>query len=144
MVGGTGLEPVTSETEVGSLQINDMRAVPSIATTTCCHLISLDITQCHDRTVPKLSQRRLLTPEIDDIAAGAWRGCAFDQVELKALSQQPVGAPGSRMPAPHMRTLRFVIWAANSSAESSLRFSPLQVLTSVLSQYIDETQFGLA
>src|ERR1700740_961921 len=33
-----------------------MRAVPPLATRACCHLISLDITQCHDRTVPKLSQ----------------------------------------------------------------------------------------
>ena len=58
--------------------------------------MSLDVTQCHDRAVPKLSQRRLLIPEIDDIAAGAWRGCAFDQDELKAVSQQSVGEPGSR------------------------------------------------
>jgi hypothetical protein len=27
-------------------------------------VISLDITQCHDRTVPKLSQRPLLDPEL--------------------------------------------------------------------------------
>jgi hypothetical protein len=44
------------ETEVGCLRINDMRAVPSSATRACCHLVSLDITQCNDRTVPRLSQ----------------------------------------------------------------------------------------
>jgi len=105
--------------------------------------MSLDITQCHERTVPKLSQRRLLTPEIDDIAAGAWRGCAFDQDGLKAVSQQPVGETGPRYAGAY-EGLVVCHWAANSSAESILRFSPLQVLTSVLSQYIDETQFGLA
>src|SRR5215470_2351776 len=47
------------ETEVGCLRINDMRGVFPIATRTCCHLISLDITQCHERTVPKLSQNAI-------------------------------------------------------------------------------------
>jgi len=54
---GSNQWPLPCETEVGCLWINDMRAVPPIATRTCCHLISLDITQCHSRTVPKLSQR---------------------------------------------------------------------------------------
>jgi hypothetical protein len=38
MVGGTGIEPVAP-------------------TGTWYHVMSLDITQCHDLTVPKLSQR---------------------------------------------------------------------------------------
>src|SRR5262249_14282223 len=58
---GSNQWPLPCETEVGCLRINDMRAVPPIATGTCCHLISLDITQCHDRTVPKLSQTPLAT-----------------------------------------------------------------------------------
>jgi hypothetical protein len=59
---GSNQWPLPCETGVGCLRINDMRAVPPIATRTCCHLISLDITQCHGRTVPKLSQRSL--PEV--------------------------------------------------------------------------------
>ena len=55
---GSNPWPLPCETEVGCLRINDMRAVPPIATSTCCHLISLDIKRCHDRTVPKLSQTR--------------------------------------------------------------------------------------
>src|SRR6516162_1049547 len=59
--GGTGSNqwPLPCETGVGCLRINDMRAGSPIASRTCCHLISLDITQCHDRTVPKLSQRAI-------------------------------------------------------------------------------------
>src|SRR5262249_42777712 len=53
---GSNQWPLPCETEVGCLQINDMRAGPPIATRTYCHLISLDITQCHGRAVPKLSQ----------------------------------------------------------------------------------------
>src|SRR5262245_12191660 len=49
--------PLPCETEVGCLRIKDMRVGPPTATRTWCHLISLDITQCHGRTVPKLSQR---------------------------------------------------------------------------------------
>jgi hypothetical protein len=62
---GSNQWPLPCETEVGCLRINDMRAAPPIATRTCCHLISLDITQCHDRTVPKLSQRPLSTSSTD-------------------------------------------------------------------------------
>jgi hypothetical protein len=40
---GSNRWPLPCETEVGCLQINDMRAVHPIATRTCCHLISLDI-----------------------------------------------------------------------------------------------------
>src|SRR6516165_4828743 len=54
---GSNQWPLPCETGVGCLRINDIGAVWPIATRTCCHLISLDITQCHDRTVPKLSQR---------------------------------------------------------------------------------------
>ena len=50
---------IACETEVGSLQINDMRAETPIATGTWYHVMSLDITQCHDLTVPKLAQRPL-------------------------------------------------------------------------------------
>src|SRR5262250_1556103 len=47
---GSNQWPLPCETEVGCLRINDMRAGPPIATRTCCHLISIDITQCHGRT----------------------------------------------------------------------------------------------
>jgi hypothetical protein len=61
MVGGTGIEAVAlpCETEVGCLQINDMRVDFPIATGGWHHVMSFDITQCHDRTVPKLSRRPL-------------------------------------------------------------------------------------
>jgi hypothetical protein len=36
-----------------------MRAETPIATGTWYHVMSLDITQCHDLTVPKLAQRPL-------------------------------------------------------------------------------------
>jgi len=39
--------------------INNMRAVSPIATGTWYHVTSFDVTQCHDLTVPKLSQRPL-------------------------------------------------------------------------------------
>src|SRR5215471_8662375 len=54
---GSNQWPLPCETEVGCLRIKDMRVGPPTATRTWCHLISLDITQCHGRTVPKLSQR---------------------------------------------------------------------------------------
>jgi hypothetical protein len=56
-VGGTGIEPVAlpCETGVGCLQINDMRDASPVATGTRYHVMSFDITQCHDRGVPKLS-----------------------------------------------------------------------------------------
>ena len=47
---GSNQWPLPCETEVGCLQINDMRAGFLIATRTCCHLISLDITQCRSVT----------------------------------------------------------------------------------------------
>jgi hypothetical protein len=37
-------------------RINDMRAGFPVATGTYYHVMSLDITQCHDPIVPKLSQ----------------------------------------------------------------------------------------
>jgi len=49
------------ETGVGDLRINDMRAGSPVATGTSYHVMSFDITQCHDRTVPKLSQRTAST-----------------------------------------------------------------------------------
>src|ERR1700732_436100 len=54
---GSNQWPLPCETEVWGLQINDMRDRFPVATRTCYHVISLDITQRHDRTVPKLSQR---------------------------------------------------------------------------------------
>src|SRR5258708_39268155 len=54
---GSNQWPLPCETEVGCLRINDMRAVSPIATRTWYHVMSFDITQCHERTVPKLSQR---------------------------------------------------------------------------------------
>src|SRR5439155_8160072 len=53
---GSNQWPLPCETEVGCLRINDMRAKTPIATGTCYHVMSRDITQCHLRTVPKLSQ----------------------------------------------------------------------------------------
>src|SRR5258708_8206884 len=53
---GSNQWPLPCETEVGCLQINDMRAVSPIATRTWYHVMSLDITQRHARTVPKLSE----------------------------------------------------------------------------------------
>src|SRR5215831_16126703 len=58
---GSNQWPLPCETEVGCLRINDMRAECPIATRTSYHAMSFDITQCHDRTVPKLSQRPLST-----------------------------------------------------------------------------------
>ncbi len=51
-----------------------MRALPPSATRTCCHLISLDITQCHDRTVPKLSQHASSTSGLPSVSSGATCG----------------------------------------------------------------------
>jgi hypothetical protein len=61
MVGGTGIEPVPlpCATGVWGLRINDMQAEIPIATDTWYHVMSLDITQCHDLSVPKLPQRPL-------------------------------------------------------------------------------------
>jgi hypothetical protein len=61
MVGGTGIEqwPLPCETGAMGLQINDMRAASLIATGACYHVVSLGITQRHERTVPKLSQHPL-------------------------------------------------------------------------------------
>ena len=59
---GSNQWPLPCETGIWGLRINDMRAVSSIATRTCYHVISLDITQCHDRTVPELSHRRFFGP----------------------------------------------------------------------------------
>ena len=55
---GSNQWPLPCETEVGCLQINDMRVEFPIATGTWYHVMSLDITQCHERSVPKLSQLR--------------------------------------------------------------------------------------
>src|SRR5207302_4609544 len=59
---GSNQWPLPCETEVVGLRINDMRAWIPIATRTCYHVMSFDITQCHDRTAPKLSQGPLLVP----------------------------------------------------------------------------------
>ncbi len=53
---GSNQWPLPCETEVGSLRINDMRAGFPIATGTCYHVVSLGITQRHERSVPELSQ----------------------------------------------------------------------------------------
>ena len=57
---GSNQWPLPCETGVGCLR--DMRVPFPIATRTCYHPMSPDITQCHDRTVPKLSQ--LATPSV--------------------------------------------------------------------------------
>jgi hypothetical protein len=64
---GSNQWPLPCETGVRGLRINGMRVQIPIATGTCCHVISLDITQCHDLTVPKLSQRPLLRGGADQI-----------------------------------------------------------------------------
>jgi len=56
---GSNQWPLPCETGVGCLKINDMRAVFPIATVTWYHVMSFDITPCHERSVPKLSQRPL-------------------------------------------------------------------------------------
>src|SRR5882762_10610145 len=63
---GSNQWPLPCETEVGCLRINDMRAVSPIATRTCYHVMSFDITLCHARTVPKLSQTRSPKPTAGD------------------------------------------------------------------------------
>ena len=52
---GSNQWPLPCETGVWGLRINDMRVHFPIATGTWCHVMSFDITQCHDLTVPKLS-----------------------------------------------------------------------------------------
>ena len=56
---GSNQWPLPCETGVGCLKINDMRAVFPIATVTWYHVMSFDITPCHERSVPKFSQRPL-------------------------------------------------------------------------------------
>jgi len=56
---GSNQWPLPYETEVGCLRINDMRVQFPIATSTWYHAMSLDITECHERSVPKLSQRAI-------------------------------------------------------------------------------------
>ena len=59
---GSNQWPLPCETRGMGLRINDMRADSPIATGICYHVVSRDITQCHDPTVPKLSQRQLSRP----------------------------------------------------------------------------------
>src|ERR1700728_2737408 len=66
---GSNQWPLPCETGVRGLRINDMRAETPIATGTWYHVMSLDITQCHDLTVPKLSQRPLSRRAAHDPAA---------------------------------------------------------------------------
>jgi hypothetical protein len=56
---GSNQWPLPCETEVGCLRINDMRLATPVATSTWYHVMSFDITQCHECAVPKLSQRSL-------------------------------------------------------------------------------------
>jgi hypothetical protein len=62
MVSVDELSPGASIVEQPSLRINHMRAMMPIATGTWYHVMSFDITQCHDRSVPKMSQRVARTP----------------------------------------------------------------------------------
>ena len=55
---GSNQWPLPCETGVGCLRINDMRVEFPIATGTWYQVMSLDIKQCHERSVPKLSQLR--------------------------------------------------------------------------------------
>jgi hypothetical protein len=54
---GSNQWPLPCETGVRGLRINHMRAELPIATSTWYHVMSRDITQCHDPSVPELSQR---------------------------------------------------------------------------------------
>jgi hypothetical protein len=65
MVGGTGDRnqwPLPCETGVRGLRINDMRAETPIATGTWYHVMSFDITQHHELSVPELSQTMFTIP----------------------------------------------------------------------------------
>jgi hypothetical protein len=53
---GSNQWPLPCETGVRGLLINSMRDRFPVATRTCYHAVSLDITQCHARSVPGLSQ----------------------------------------------------------------------------------------
>ena len=59
---GSNQWPLPCETGVRGLRINDMRGGFPIATGTWYHVMSFDITQCHELSVPKLSQ--LTTPSV--------------------------------------------------------------------------------
>ena len=73
---GSNQWPLPCETGVGGLRINDMRVVSPIATRACYHVMSLDITPCHERTVPKLSQTRFNKPTI---GVSQLKSCAHPQ-----------------------------------------------------------------
>jgi hypothetical protein len=74
---GSNQLPLPCETEVGCLQINDMRVEFPIATGTCYHVMSRDITQCHFRSVPKMSHTRdwqgLLMTRLQPVVTGGFR-----------------------------------------------------------------------
>src|SRR5215469_1015506 len=57
---GSNQWPLPCETGVGCLRINDRRTGFPVATGTWYHMMSFDITECHDRIVPKLSPAQLL------------------------------------------------------------------------------------
>ena len=65
---GSNRWPLPCETGGRGLRIKDMRAQNHFATATCHHLMSFDITQCHFRSVPELSQYLRRLP------GGSWRG----------------------------------------------------------------------
>src|SRR5205807_6000069 len=60
---GSNQWPLPCETEVGCLQINDMRVGFPIATGSWYHVMSRDITRRHELTVPELSQSPLSDPD---------------------------------------------------------------------------------
>jgi hypothetical protein len=59
---GSNQWPLPCETGVLGLRINHMRVLMPVATGTWYHVMSFDITQCHERGVPELSQTRQSRP----------------------------------------------------------------------------------
>jgi hypothetical protein len=96
---GSNQWPLPCETEVGCLQINDMRGELLIATRTCCHLVSLGITQCHDPVVPKLSQRH---PDARSPTASAAFPVASERTLLVAGGLVVVSTTGSPAESEHL------------------------------------------
>jgi hypothetical protein len=66
-------EPSHAETEVGCLRINEMRAQFPIATGTWYHVMSFDITQCHERSIPGMSQTDNLKAGVHTIVSRGLR-----------------------------------------------------------------------
>jgi hypothetical protein len=86
---GSNQWPLPCETGVRGLRINDMRAQIPIATGTWYHVMSLDITQRHDLTVPKLSQRPLSRRAARDPKLPPTSGCFWQPRSVHPRSAPP-------------------------------------------------------